>query len=347
MSEYSSEEESAYFADERPALEDLPPVRPPSAGFILQLFLVPALIVVVVIGVWALFGKMAAGEEDWRKQLGELRSDNVHRRWRGANGLAQLIAADAQRGARSEQLTANREIASELAGFLKSELDSSSQTDDDLKRQTFLMLTLARMSVPDVALPVLQAAAQPSRSGEIRGKALEAIAVIVWNMSEAKTPIGDPQLEKELLAATHDATPAIRQRGAYALALLQTPTAAHRLTVLLDDADAMTRLNAAIGLARSNSTAGLSVFKAVLADAAKQKEAAPTPPDSAEQAPGRSLEKHTAVVNTVAALSKLADKLTPEESKEVATLLAPIAADYPETKIRLDAGVLLKTLEAK
>ena len=34
--------------------EDLPPVEPPSAGFILQLFLIPGLIVAVVFGVWCL-----------------------------------------------------------------------------------------------------------------------------------------------------------------------------------------------------------------------------------------------------------------------------------------------------
>ena len=44
----------------------LPPVEPPSAGFIVQLFVVPALIVLAVVGVWALFGKIASSDEDWR-----------------------------------------------------------------------------------------------------------------------------------------------------------------------------------------------------------------------------------------------------------------------------------------
>jgi hypothetical protein len=40
---------------------DLPPVEPPTAGFIVQLFVLPAVIVAVVIVVWLLFGKLAAG----------------------------------------------------------------------------------------------------------------------------------------------------------------------------------------------------------------------------------------------------------------------------------------------
>ncbi len=37
-------------------IEELPPVEPPSAGFIVQLFLIPMLIVGAIIGVYALFG---------------------------------------------------------------------------------------------------------------------------------------------------------------------------------------------------------------------------------------------------------------------------------------------------
>jgi hypothetical protein len=64
--------------------EDLPPVEPPSAGFIIQLFVVPGLIVLAIVGVWALFGKLASGENDWQARLVELRHPNEHRRWRGA-----------------------------------------------------------------------------------------------------------------------------------------------------------------------------------------------------------------------------------------------------------------------
>ena len=37
-----------------------PPVEPPSAKFIVQLFVVPGLIVAVIVGAWLLFGKHTA-----------------------------------------------------------------------------------------------------------------------------------------------------------------------------------------------------------------------------------------------------------------------------------------------
>ena len=71
--------------------EELPPVTPPSAGFIVQLFLIPALIVMAVVAVWALFGKLADSDDDWKQLATELSSSNEHRRWRAALGLAQLL----------------------------------------------------------------------------------------------------------------------------------------------------------------------------------------------------------------------------------------------------------------
>ncbi|MFN8856728.1 MAG: hypothetical protein ACK50P_14265, partial [Planctomycetaceae bacterium] len=64
--------------------EDLPPVKPPSVGFIVQLFVVPGLIVGAIVGIWLLFGRMATAEQDWQRLVVELQNPNEHRRWRGA-----------------------------------------------------------------------------------------------------------------------------------------------------------------------------------------------------------------------------------------------------------------------
>ena len=72
--------------------EELPPVTPPSAGFIVQLFLIPALIVMAVVAVWALFGKLADSDNDWKQLATELSSSNEHRRWRAALGLGAIAA---------------------------------------------------------------------------------------------------------------------------------------------------------------------------------------------------------------------------------------------------------------
>ena len=69
--------------------EELPPVTPPSAGFIVQLFLIPALIVMAVVAVWALFGKLADSGSAWAPLVADLGSGNEHRQWRAAQELAQ------------------------------------------------------------------------------------------------------------------------------------------------------------------------------------------------------------------------------------------------------------------
>src|SRR3954463_6522218 len=74
-----------------PVLTDLPPVEAPSAGFIVQLFVIPAVIVAVVIVVWLLFGKLAGGERDAMEYVRLLRTPNAN--WRAANRAAFELAS--------------------------------------------------------------------------------------------------------------------------------------------------------------------------------------------------------------------------------------------------------------
>ena len=85
--------------DKPATLPDLPPVEPPSAGFVVQLFVIPAAVVVVVIIVWLLFGKLAGGERDAIEYVRQLRSPTAN--WRLAFELASLIQHDAQDRQRS------------------------------------------------------------------------------------------------------------------------------------------------------------------------------------------------------------------------------------------------------
>ncbi len=118
----------------------LPPVQPPSAGFLVQLFVVPALIVLAVVGVWALFGKIASSDEDWRELVEDIRNTNEHRRWRGANGLATLLVHDQKLGDDGQHLAKNPEIARVLVGLFEEGLNRHSTREDDLKQESFLAL---------------------------------------------------------------------------------------------------------------------------------------------------------------------------------------------------------------
>src|SRR4051794_40116275 len=68
----------------------LPPVEPPSGRFIVQLFVVPGLIVLVVVMVlMGLFYLTSRQSPEYF--LRQLDSDNADIRWRGAADLAQIL----------------------------------------------------------------------------------------------------------------------------------------------------------------------------------------------------------------------------------------------------------------
>src|SRR5438045_2557262 len=103
-----------------PPLPDLPPVETPTAGFIVQLFLIPAVVVAVVIVVWLLFGKLAGGERDASDYVRQLRSSRAN--WRTAFELASLIQND-------PQLAESHELLGELTALLDQELNARDNPD--------------------------------------------------------------------------------------------------------------------------------------------------------------------------------------------------------------------------
>ncbi len=257
------------FESDRPLTADegdvaLPPVQPPSAGFILQLFVVPALIVLAVVGVWALFGKIASSDEDWREMVEDIRNTNEHRRWRGANGLATLLVRDQQLGDDGQHLASNPEIARVLVGLFEEGLNRHSQREDDLKQEAFLARTLGLLDSQATVLPALQHGMKPEQDREIRKNSIASIAVIAGRADERHEAVNSPSLVEDLIAATSDSDSLIRDTGTYALGLVSTPASRDRLMVLVTAGNVNTRVNAAVGLARQKSTAGLPVFKEIL-----------------------------------------------------------------------------------
>jgi len=326
-------------------VEDLPPVQPPSAGFIVQLFVVPAIIVMVVVGVWALFGRMAAGEQDWRSLIPEIRSSNPHRRWRAANGLAQMLDVDLKRGESGKKLTDNREIAAALSSLLDEELQSRSQRLDDLKQRAFLVRTLGLLDVFDVTVPVLQKAMTAENDREIRKNAIAAVAVLAHRTTQQDAADGTsrmsglaamPSLVDDLIQTSRDEDVLIRETGTYTLALFPTTAAGRQLTLLLSDVDRNTRINAALGLARRKSTAGVPLFRSILTEALQ--------PSGSKERP---IEGFDLVVlkNVLKAVGDLSPRMTGEQRQDLRTLIVPIAAEHTHVRIRLDAEQALHRLK--
>ncbi|MDB4614574.1 hypothetical protein OAH18_02665 [bacterium] len=333
--------------------EDLPPVEPPSAGFIVQLFVVPALIVMAVVGVWALFGRMAGGEQDYRTLTKELASTNEHRRWRAALGLAQMMKSDLDRGKDGQGLSKNRDVATQLTTMLDERLKGLLPSDDDkreaaVKHQEFLARTLGLLDVNDLTLPVLQSAMDEDHDREVRKNAIASIAMIAGRNETAGTPMESQEIADSLLVATTDADVLIRQMGTYALGLIRTDGAKASLDGLLKNSDQNTRYNAAIGLVRHGSSEGLPIFLDVLTEANKPVDADASDDMTAEQRAEYDQRKDflepVMLLNTMKAIGDLQEVLTSKETDDLTKLLKPIADSYTNSEVRVHAQKVLSEL---
>lgn len=356
--------------------EELPPVTPPSAGYIIQLFLIPALIVAAVVSVWALFGKLADSETDWKQMVAELGSSNEHRRWRAALGLAQLLRNDELAPAADAVPLAEQPVVVDgLTNLLKTALESRSTTDEDVRHQEFLARTLGSLRADDKVLPVLAVAMSAEQNAEVRKSALMSVASIAGRHFEratgyepqavdgdaaaqaqasrlplAEPTISNPDVWKQLSQAAQDPDPVVRHLAAFAVASVSGPEAMSLLKVMLLDADANTRANAAIGLARNGSAEGADALQELL-----QQSGQPFAADSAAGATAEELRQAQAryeveqpiiARNCLKAVASLWTQLSVEQQQAFRQLIEQMAASHFAADVRAQAAELLKRLPA-
>ncbi|MEZ6033357.1 MAG: HEAT repeat domain-containing protein [Planctomycetaceae bacterium] len=259
--------------------EELPPVTPPSAGFIVQLFLIPALIVMAVVAVWALFGKLAHSENDWTQLITDIRSNNELRRWPAAEVLAQLLRnEELSPPIDHEPLAKNPVVAESLTELLSESLASTSGSDEDIRHQEFLARMLGALDADDKTLPVLAEVLTDSHDNVVRKSSLMAIALIAGRhfdkatgysdaiaagldapaMSERHLPLEAPTISdravlEQIRRAAQDPDVIVRHLAAYTLGNVSGPESLKILRVMLSDSNRQARANAAIGLARNGS----------------------------------------------------------------------------------------------
>ena len=271
--------------------EELPPVTPPSAGFIVQLFLIPALIVMAVVAVWALFGKLADSGSDWAPLVADLGSGNEHRQWRAAQELAQMIRNEQlQPPVGREPLASNPLVADALVTLLQESLKSTTPGAEDVLQQEFLVRALGALQADEKTLPVLALAMNQSRDVEVRKSSLMALTSIAGRRFDAemgydavngsdtsrklRSPLAQPTISdaavlEELWKATQDPEAIIRHLAAYATANVSGPKAIEQLKVMLLDGDRRTRANAVMGLARNGVPDAVDALTKLLRDSLK------------------------------------------------------------------------------
>ncbi len=242
----------------------LPPVEPPSAGFILQLFVVPGIIVVIIVMVWLVFNWVARTGNDPEEYVKALRRNNANR-WQAAFGLAGAIKANDAQG---KALRQDTKLADELAKMLDDEMkDSSTKDDEAIALRVYLCQALGQFEIANGLPTLLKAAATQRNEKEIdvRLSALGAIALLHENMKDTSdAQFHTPEVTEKLLAATHDPEPRVRSIAAYTLGVIGGETFQRRLESLLADGNPDVRYNAATWLASQGDTKAVPVLAEML-----------------------------------------------------------------------------------
>jgi hypothetical protein len=247
----------------RPLAADelLPPVEPPSASFILQLFVVPALIVMVVVLLGWLVTLLATSEQDPHEIVANLRSSS-QLRWQQASDLGDMLRNDKA----YPEIRKNKQLAEELAKLLTEEVKAGNEDPDAVTMRTFLCWTLRSFAMPE-GVNALVLAARDDKDPSVRGEAIKALAVLADDLRlreseegerRAAQSIFNDDLVETFVTLANDKNNLIRTETAFALGtLVQLPGADPRLTEelvkLVDDLYPYARYNAALALARQGN----------------------------------------------------------------------------------------------
>ncbi len=246
--------------------DNLPPVEPPSAAFLIQLFVVPALIVLVIVGVWLTFTWLVRRTSPETMIQGLEQGPSVAR-WQRASELADML-----RNKRFAEFKRDPKAAGDVARILNREIDQATSDDgmeeEEITLRYFLARALGEFEVQE-GIDVLLKAAQTQRTPSeqlVRYRALEAIAVRADNLGHLDPPqtLHHEDLMLTLDRLSVDDDPLIRQATAYALTQIGTPAALERLEAMVDDPHDDTRYNAAVALARHGNAKAVETLAEML-----------------------------------------------------------------------------------
>jgi HEAT repeat protein len=316
----------------------LPPVEPPSASFLVQLFLVPAIIVGIIVTVWLAFHWLAQLGNDPQAYVRQLRR-NTEGRWQAALNLANDL-----RGPGGAKLKADPALAGELASILESEVVSGRPVGGGHSAEQsrtlciYLCRALGEFVVPDAA-PPLMARAKAIDQPEIARAAVEALAVLATNLAAVDKGFTDPgSVTGAVLDATEAQDQGLRSSAAFALGVVGGGEARERLEVLCNDVNDDVRYNAALGLARLGGTAAWET----LAEMLSLPDIAVKPGDDEAQADR--YKRAMVVVNALKGVGLLVDDTAEPPPERITAAVAGLREDAI-ADVRQGATALLRRVE--
>lgn len=314
--------------------ENLPPVEPPSAGFLVQLFLVPAIIVSIIVCVWLAFHWLAHLGNDPQAYVRTLRRSNEGR-WQAALNLANEL-----RGPRGAILKNDEALASELGRILSEEVERGRLSEQSQTLKLYLCRALGEFVVPSAVLPLITQAKRIS-DPQTAQAAVEALAVLDSNLrkTDAETDVHS-EIVSAVVEATASENDSLRGACAFTLGVVGGETAEKTLTQLnLDDNDDV-RFNAALGLARLGRDESLDT----LAEMLSLKNPSSSNQTDSPVAQSEKYKRALVVINALRGLAMLVDTAQSPLPGAIVDQIRVLQTD-DVNEVRSSASALLKKIE--
>ena len=203
-----------------------PPSYAPETGFSLfmKLFIVPAIIVAVALGIF-LLGTLALQHPKTASQyLTELKSDSTEKRWQAAYELSRMLA-------QGEKIKFDQDLRAQLVQTF-----NDSKKDDPRIRE-YLALVLGHLKEKS-AVPVLSEAVK-DESNDVRIYSL-------WALGNIEDPAGG----SAALEGLSDSDPAVQRMAVGALSALRYGPAKFPLEKNLESSNQALKYDSAVALAR-------------------------------------------------------------------------------------------------
>jgi hypothetical protein len=315
--------------------DQLPPVEPPSAGFIVQLFVIPALIVVIMFAIGAGIKWLVDRDNNPQAYVESLRR-NTAGRWQAAHDMADVL-----RNPRNAKLKDDAELAGQLSGILDKEIDDGSLDEKPIELRVYLCNLVGEFHSP-VVLDVLIKAAKTERGpaeSTVRFAAMKGLAV--WLDAAPKDAAARQKLMPTMLAASRDEQPLLRSTAAFALGAANIDEATKRLERMLVDSYPDVRYNAATMLGTHGHAEAIEVLTEMLdqrQEAALEKE---------DEAKSRDYKRDLIVVNALRATKDLAQKNVTADLTPLAHAVERLTAPSLPGGIQMQAKEVLFELKKR
>ena len=312
--------------------DSLPPVEPPSAAFLVQLFLVPGLIVAIIVCVWLAFHWLAHLGNDPQAYVRTLRRANEGR-WQAALNLANDL-----RGPGGGRLKSDTDLASELGSILDDEVASGRTGEQSQTLRLYLCRALGEFTVPEAVGPLVRRVMADGDS-ETTQAAIEAIAVLATNLDEAGRSLADRKsVVRAVVEAAASADTKVRNACGFTLGVLGGDESVDALLRLAADDNADVRANAALGLARLGRSEAYDPLAELLGTPDVELTADPSDEEQSQR-----YKRVLLVVNALRGVASLIDSTGEQPPGAVTKQIEKLQADK-EAEARSSAAAMLKKI---